>query len=42
MAYGFPVIWLQRIVPHAAALKGYKVLPSHFLNQDLTDVWLDA
>ena len=42
MAYAFPVIWWQRIVPHAAALKGYKVLPSHFLNQDLTDVWLDA
>jgi peptide/nickel transport system substrate-binding protein len=40
MAYTFPIIWWQRIIPHAAALKGYEVLPTHYVNQDLTDVWL--
>ena len=40
MAYSFPVIWWQRIIPHSAALKGYKVTSSHYINQDLTDVWL--
>lgn len=40
MAYTFPVIWWQRIVPHAATLRGYNVLPSHYINQDLTEVWL--
>jgi peptide/nickel transport system substrate-binding protein len=40
MAYTFPTIWWQRIIPHSSALKGYEVLPSHYVNQDLTDVWL--
>lgn len=35
-----PVMWWQRIVAHDKALKGWKLLPSHYLNQDLTDVWL--
>ena len=40
MAYGFPAPWAQRIVPHSSKLKGWKALPSHFLNQDLANVWL--
>ena len=39
-AYVFPVIWWQRIIPHLSTLQGYKVLPSHYVNQDLTNVWL--
>ncbi len=39
-AYAFPILWWQRIVPHASTLQGYRVLPSHYLNQDLTNVWL--
>ena len=39
-AHYVPTLWWHRIVPHAAALKGWKILPSHFLNQDLRDVWL--
>jgi peptide/nickel transport system substrate-binding protein len=39
-AYVFPVIWWQRIIPHLSTLQGYKVLPSHYVNQDLTGVWL--
>jgi peptide/nickel transport system substrate-binding protein len=40
MVYALPVLWRQRIVPHSAKYKGWKALPSHFLNQDLANVWL--
>ncbi len=39
-AYQFPTLWWQRIVPHWARVKGWKITPSHYLNQDLRDVWL--
>jgi peptide/nickel transport system substrate-binding protein len=35
-----PTLWWHRIVPHAASVRGWKILPSHYLNQDLRDVWL--
>jgi peptide/nickel transport system substrate-binding protein len=34
--------WWQRIVPHSAKLKGWKILPSHYLNQQLGNLWLTA
>jgi peptide/nickel transport system substrate-binding protein len=40
-AYAYPVIWMHRIVLHSPKMKGWKILPSHFLNQDLANVWLD-
>jgi len=40
MAYNFPTFWWHRIIPHSAKLKGVKLLPSHFLNQDLSQLWL--
>ncbi len=33
-------LWWNRTVPHNARLRGWKVSPSHYLNQDLTNVWL--
>ncbi len=39
-AYQFHVLWWQRIIPHWAKVKGWKITPSHYLNQDLRDVWL--
>jgi len=30
----------HRIVPHSAKVKGWKVTPSHYLNQQLDTVWL--
>jgi peptide/nickel transport system substrate-binding protein len=39
-AYQFPFLWWQRIVPHSSRLKGWKIGPSHYVNQDLRDVWL--
>jgi peptide/nickel transport system substrate-binding protein len=39
-AYQFDLLWWQRIVPHSSKLKGWKITPSHYVNQDLRDVWL--
>ncbi len=35
------LLWWERIVPHHAYVKGWKISPSHYLNQDLATVWLD-
>jgi len=40
-AYSVPVLWYSRLVAHTASMKGWKIIPSHFANQDLADVWLD-
>ncbi len=40
MAYVFVVPWTHRIVVASSKMKGWNLLPSHFLNQDLGDVWL--
>jgi peptide/nickel transport system substrate-binding protein len=39
-AYQFHVLWWYRIIPHWARVKGWPITPSHYLNQDLRDVWL--
>jgi peptide/nickel transport system substrate-binding protein len=39
-AYTFPTIWWQKINPHWTKVHGWNQLPSHYLNQDLRDVWL--
>ena len=40
-ANSVPVIWYSRLVAHVPQMKGWKILPTHFANQDLADVWLD-
>jgi peptide/nickel transport system substrate-binding protein len=40
-AYEFPMLWWNRIVPLRSYVKGWKVGPSHYVNQDLANVWLD-
>jgi peptide/nickel transport system substrate-binding protein len=40
-AYTVPLLWWNRIVVTSARLKGWSITPSHFIGQDLTDVWLD-
>jgi peptide/nickel transport system substrate-binding protein len=35
------ISWWYRIIPHRSYVKGWKISPSHFLNQDLATVWLD-
>ena len=42
MAYAYPPVgWTKRIAMHSAKMKGWIALPSHFLNVDLVDVWLE-
>jgi len=35
------LLWWYRIVPHQSYVKGWKISPSHYINQDLAMVWLD-
>jgi peptide/nickel transport system substrate-binding protein len=35
------LLWYYRMVPHRSYVKGWKISPSHYLNQDLATVWLD-
>jgi peptide/nickel transport system substrate-binding protein len=40
-AYNHITLWWYRIIPHRSYMKGWKITPSHYLNQDLSVVWLD-
>ena len=40
-AHAVFLLWWYRIVPHRSYVKGWKIGPSHYLNQDLEMVWLD-
>ncbi|HTZ36863.1 MAG TPA: ABC transporter substrate-binding protein [Stellaceae bacterium] len=40
-AHAIWVVWWHRIVPYRAYVKGWKIAPSHYLNQDLATIWLD-
>jgi peptide/nickel transport system substrate-binding protein len=40
-AYTVPLLWWNRIVATSAKLKGWSITPSHFIGQDLTEVWLE-
>lgn len=39
-SYMMPILWTQRITLTSTRLNGWKITPSHLINQDLTDVWL--
>ncbi|MGH6619285.1 MAG: ABC transporter substrate-binding protein [Alphaproteobacteria bacterium] len=40
-AHYIPGLWWYRIVPHRTYLKGWKIGPSHYINQQLQNVWID-
>ena len=40
-AYSVPFLWTQRIVVMPKKVQGWNMTPSHYLSQDLADVWLD-
>ncbi|HTT79015.1 MAG TPA: ABC transporter substrate-binding protein [Stellaceae bacterium] len=40
-AYTVPLLWWNRIVVTASRMHGWSITPSHFLGQDLADVWLE-
>lgn len=39
-AYTVPVVWWHRIIVTWKQLHGWHMSPSHYINQDLQDVWL--
>ena len=40
-AHQIVVTYWYRIVPVRSYVKGWKICPSHYLNQDLANIWLD-
>jgi peptide/nickel transport system substrate-binding protein len=40
-AYSVPLLWWNRIVVMSRRVRGWHITPSHFLGQDLADVWLE-
>jgi peptide/nickel transport system substrate-binding protein len=37
----FPTFWWYKTTPHRSYLKGWKIATSHYLNQQLDNVWID-
>ena len=35
------LLWWYRIVPYRSYVEGWKISPSHYLNQDLATIWLN-
>jgi peptide/nickel transport system permease protein len=40
-AHQLPVTWWYRILPMRSYVKGWKISSSHYLNQNLANIWLD-
>jgi peptide/nickel transport system substrate-binding protein len=40
-AHMYMMPWWNRIVPMRSYVKGWKISPSHYVNQDLATIWLD-
>jgi peptide/nickel transport system substrate-binding protein len=40
-AHAMMVVWWNRIMPYRSYVKGWKISPSHYINQDLATIWLD-
>jgi peptide/nickel transport system substrate-binding protein len=40
-AHELPLTFWYRIIPYRSYVKGWKISPSHYLNQDLATIWLD-
>src|SRR5689334_12576611 len=40
-AHAIYLLWWQRVVPYRSYVKGWKIGPSHYVNQDLGTIWLD-
>lgn len=35
-------LWWYKINPHRSYVKGWKIAPSHYLNQSLDNIWIDS
>jgi hypothetical protein len=41
MAYEWPMTWWNRMLPEHSYMHGWRIGPSHYVNQDLSVIWLD-
>lgn len=39
-SYMMPILWTERITLMSSRVRGWRITPSHLVNQDLTEVWL--
>ena len=42
MAYEWPMLWWNRMLPERSYMHGWKIGPSHYVNQDLATIWLTS
>jgi peptide/nickel transport system substrate-binding protein len=40
-AHEFPMLWWYRAIPERSYVHGWKIGPAHYINQDLSNIWLD-
>ena len=40
-AHTMVTLWWYRIIPYQSYVKGWKISPSQYINQDLATIWLD-
>ncbi len=40
-AHALMILWWYRIVPYRSYVMGWKISPSHYINQDLANIWLN-
>jgi peptide/nickel transport system substrate-binding protein len=40
-AHAMMILWWYRIVPYRSYVMGWKISPSHYINQDLANIWLN-
>ncbi len=40
-AHSIMTPWWERILPARSYMKGWKIGPSHYVNQDLATIWID-
>jgi peptide/nickel transport system substrate-binding protein len=41
MAYKWPMLWWNQLLPARSYMRGWRINPSHYVNQDLATIWLD-
>ena len=40
-AHATKILWWNRIIPYRSYVKGFKISPSHYINMDMSRIWLD-
>jgi peptide/nickel transport system substrate-binding protein len=40
-AHATKILWWNRIIPYRSYVKGFKIAPSHYINMDMSSIWLD-